>query len=64
MNVDRKDEAGEVYAKARTVSASKAWSTLLSTTRDRVRFEDGYVAGWFAHKHSKKHKPTTHKEVR
>jgi len=43
-------EAYVIYAWARTISESKAWRPILGSTLRRVRFEDGYVKGWFDHK--------------
>jgi hypothetical protein len=51
----RKTLGSEVYKKAKELSYSKTWEPLLYTPERRMRFEDGYVAGWFAcHRQKKK----------
>ena len=46
----KKKELYRVHEDAKKISKSEAWKLLLTTMDKRVRFEDGYVCGWFAHK--------------
>jgi hypothetical protein len=59
-------ELQRVAAMARQISGSPAWSKILDSTERRVRFEDGFIQGWFAGKVNAKPAPKYRKvgEVR
>jgi len=44
----------KAYQKAKEISHSKKWSKLLDTIDRKVRFEDGYAAGWLDRHYEKK----------
>jgi hypothetical protein len=48
MSKARNTELQRVAAMARRISESPAWSKILDSTERRVRFEDGFIQGWFA----------------
>jgi hypothetical protein len=48
MSKAHNTELQRVAAMARRISESPAWSKILDSTERRVRFEDGFIQGWFA----------------